>query len=1182
MNGIPRSLTKLQTAKFIPLAVTLLGVFSLPNILEAQQTDFVPGRLIVKYQDGSRASRGAALRDAVGSQMIKHLPLINAELVTLPDGWDVATAVQWFEGQADVKYAEPDYIWYAIENIPEPSAKDISGIVNSLSTVIPDDTRFGEMWGLNNTGQSGGVVDADIDAPEAWAITKGTDTLIVGVIDTGIQNAHPDLAGNMWVNPGETAGDGVDNDGNGYIDDIYGWDFRNNDASVYDDASIDAHGTHVAGTIGAVSNNAAGITGIAWNVKIMSLKFLHNGGSTSDAIDAIEYAIDNGAHMTTNSWGGGGASQALQDAIQASGNAGMLFLAASGNSALNADNTPMYPAAYPQENIVSVNSTDRNDQLSSFSNYGLTSTDLGAPGSAILSTIPAGGYASFSGTSMATPHVTGVAVLVYTAFPSLTHLEVKQRLMWTGDPIAALAGKSVSGRRLNALSALETDSIPPSVVVDLAVTADPGQGGSAITPFAGTALTVSWTAPGDDGSTGTASEYDIRYSTSPITDNDAFDAAMQTTREPYPSAPGSTESATIIGLDPESTYYFALKTLDNVGNKSALSNSADGETGMVVKIFADGAESAASEDLWKQLDIPWSRTSESSSPEDSSVPFGGEWSWTDSPGSDYGNLMNSSMYSMPIDLSGFSNPVLQFDTRYDIENGWDNGYVEFSSDALAWNTVAQFTGKQDDWTSESITMDDYAGTESFYFRFRLVTDGSVVKDGWYIDDVRVIADADVILSVSMTLDASGDTALASLNLENKENIAGLSYQLSWGTQDNVVRENPLSFHASTVSNRVLGLVHSFEADSDSDAITGILLSTTGTGVIAQGEGPIIEYRFPMREDMGSIDSEFIRVTASERATLGHLAEISIEVPLALSDGAVSDSHGNALNTGLESGTRVTLADSLSNADVDFNGTIDVGDVVQMIDFYLGRTEPGSLAFAVADTYRDGRLNVVDIVRGINIVLGRTIGSSSSSESALLVDSREESDGTSSDRSLEVGFQSITAPESNPTSPTGSRVLVAHVPPRVVGLELGVKHGASQVADARLLLEGNDFSLVKNIGSTGSSFMIYSTNNSSLPEGSQPVLELELKATSRGSGSTESELYLSEILGVDNSGTPIYPSVDPMLAVQDLLGTPSLLPAQRMQLDRRGNSDGMYNLGDLLSLMHRTGFFPIHKGNGVAR
>ncbi|HCO13164.1 MAG TPA: hypothetical protein DIT46_03200, partial [Gemmatimonadetes bacterium] len=127
-----------------------------------------------------------------------------------------------------------------------------------------------------------------------------------------------------------------------------------------------------------------------------------------------------------------------------------------------------------------------------------------------------------------------------------------------------------------------------------------------------------------------------------------------------------------------------------------------------------------------------------------------------------------------------------------------------------------------------------------------------------------------------------------------------------------------------------------------------------------------------------------------------------------------------------------------------------------------------------------------------------------------------------------------------------------------------------------------FSLVKNIGSTGSSFMIYSTNNSSLPEGSQPVLELELKATSRGSGSTESELYLSEILGVDNSGTPIYPSVDPMLAVQDLLGTPSLLPAQRMQLDRRGNSDGMYNLGDLLSLMHRTGFFPIHKGNGVAR
>ena len=1179
MSQIQKPMIKRKPPNFILLAMLSACAASVPNVLEAQQADFVPGRVIVKYRAGSSDTRGAALRDAVGSQMIKRLPLINADLVTLPDGWDVDSAVEWYGSQVGVEYAEPDYMWYAIENIPAPSTKSLEDMVNSLSAVTPNDPRFGEMWGLNNTGQSSGLADADIDAPEAWSITKGTDTLIVGVIDTGMQTAHPDLAGNMWVNPGETAGDGVDNDGNGFVDDVHGWDFRNDDASVYDDASIDSHGTHVAGTIGAVSNNGVGITGIAWNVKIMSLKFLHNGGSTSDAIDAIQYAIDNGAHMTTNSWGGGGSSTALQDAIKASGDAGMLFLAASGNSALDADQTPMYPAAYPQENIISVNSTDRNDQLSSFSNYGLTSTDLGAPGSSILSTVPADGYASYSGTSMATPHVTGVAVLIYTAFPDLTHMEVKDRLMWSGDPITALYGKSVSGRRLNANNALDNDSIPPSAVANLTVTEDPVSG--SIAPLGGTALTVSWTAPGDDGSSGTASQYDIRYATTPITDDAKFNQAMQATAEPYPSAAGTTQSATVIGLDPESTYYFALKTSDNVGNQSPLSNSAEGETGMITRLFADGAETEASVDLWK-TDPPWGRTSTSSSPEDSSIPLGGNWSWTDSPSGNYSDGINSSLQSIPIDLSGASNPVLQFDHRYDIENYWDRGYIEVSTNGIQWTELAQYTNVQEAWTSESFTLNSYEGAEAFQFRFRLETDGSVGKDGWYIDDVRVIADTDAVLALSIALDASGDTALASLSLENKEDIVGLSYQLSWGSNNDVTGENPLSFHTSTLTNRVSALTHTFEVNPDSDVLTGILISTSGTGEIAAGSGPIIEYRFPVRSDIESVDGSFVSVTQTGGPGSSVLPKISIRAPFSLVDGALSDSKGNALETGLEDPTSVSIVDSLPNADVDFSGTINIADVVRIIDFYLGRTEPSALEFAVADTYRDQRLNVVDIVRGINIVLGRTIGNSASSQSALLVDSQEQSDDPTSDRQLEVAFQSISAPESSRTSPTGSKVLVADVPTGVVGLELGVKHGASQVADARLLLEGDDFSLVKNIGSTGSSFMIYSANNSSLPEGSQPVLELELKTTSSEPAEAGNELYLSEVLGVDDSGTPIYPNVDPMLAVQDLLGTPSLLPVQRMQLDRRGNSDGMYNLGDLLSLMHRTGFFPIHKGNGVAR
>ena len=191
---------------------------SVPNVLEAQQADFVPGRVIVKYRAGSSATRGAALRDAVGSQMIKRLPLINADLVTLPDGWDVDSAVEWYGSQVGVEYAEPDYMWYAIENIPAPSTKSLEDMVNSLSAVTPNDPRFGEMWGLNNTGQSSGLADADIDAP-SLEYHKGNGYLIVGVIDTGMQTAHPDLGGNMGQL--ETARMS-DNDGND-DDDVHGW-----------------------------------------------------------------------------------------------------------------------------------------------------------------------------------------------------------------------------------------------------------------------------------------------------------------------------------------------------------------------------------------------------------------------------------------------------------------------------------------------------------------------------------------------------------------------------------------------------------------------------------------------------------------------------------------------------------------------------------------------------------------------------------------------------------------------------------------------------------------------------------------------------------------------------------------------------------------------------------------------
>lgn len=343
-----------------------------------------------------------------------------------------------------VLYAEPDYILKA--------------------NVIPNDTRFDELWGMHNTGQTGGVDDADIDAPEAWDISTGSRDVVVGVIDTGVDYTHPDLAANAWVNPGEIAGDGIDNDGNGYIDDVYGINAITNVGDPMDD---NGHGTHVSGTIGATGNNGEGVVGVNHEVSIVGCKFLDAAGSGagSDALKCMDYMValkNNGVNVRVlnNSWGGGGSSQAMIDAINASEAADILFVAAAGNDAVDNDANPSYPSSYEHGSVLSVASTTSTDAMSGFSQWGLTSVDMGAPGSAVLSTVP-GGYSSFSGTSMATPHVAGVAALVLSVNPELNVLELKELLMNSGDENADLAGKTVSGKRLNAYTALiDADPTP--------------------------------------------------------------------------------------------------------------------------------------------------------------------------------------------------------------------------------------------------------------------------------------------------------------------------------------------------------------------------------------------------------------------------------------------------------------------------------------------------------------------------------------------------------------------------------------------------------------------------------------------------------------------------------------------------------------------------------------------------
>ncbi len=361
--------------------------------------------------------------------------------IKLAKGTDLQQAMDTLSARPDIEFVEYNYE------------------VRTLLT--PNDPHFDALWGLHNTQQTGGLFDADIDASEAWDSSTGDATVIIAVIDTGVDYGHEDLAGNMWTNPGEIAGNLIDDDGNGYIDDVYGYDFTNMDADPFDDHG---HGTHVSGTIAGIGNNGIGVVGVNWNAKIMAVKFLGAGGGgyVSDAIDGVIYAVNNGAKILNNSWGGGGFSQALLEAIYAANDAGVLFVTAAGNKGRNNDIRPYYPSSYAVPNVISVAATDHNDRRAIFSSYGANSVHLGAPGVNTLSTVPTGscpmctseGYRNANGTSMATPHVAGAAALILDQLPMLSVAGLKSRLMNSTDQIPALADITISGGRLNIATAL--------------------------------------------------------------------------------------------------------------------------------------------------------------------------------------------------------------------------------------------------------------------------------------------------------------------------------------------------------------------------------------------------------------------------------------------------------------------------------------------------------------------------------------------------------------------------------------------------------------------------------------------------------------------------------------------------------------------------------------------------------
>ena len=690
------------------LADVLSATASEARSLAPKLADHVEGEVLVKLKPGMDLRGMGDFAGDYGAQVSERIKMggqmqaaFNGDLlrISLADGMTTAEAIVAMNKDPRVAYAAsndriqvPETHESPLNQQPpaqQPPAQQPPAQPQQPGEgpqELPEDLSP-NLWGMHNTGQNGGKVDTDIDAPEAWAINHGNRNHIIAIIDTGGDYTHKTLASNVWTNPEDGShGFNAITGSNDPMDDHY-------------------HGTHCFGTI--AGNGTDGVYGVNHEASVMPIKFLsaNGGGTLADAIKGIAFATDHGARLTSNSWGGGPYNQALKDAFESSP---ALHLVAAGNDSNNNDASPTYPCTYDADNIVSVAASDRNERLASFSNYGATTVDLAAPGVSIYSTAPGNKYKNLDGTSMATPHVSGVAGLIVAQYPNATNEEIKARLLNSVDDVPSFHGKMLTGGRLNAARALAPDYGAPGVPSDFGVSdAKAGK------------VTLGWVAAGDDGAEGGhAARYQLRMSEQPIVAGTpgqgevGFDDAT-VVNVGRPGEPGSAESYAVdVPLSgQEKTYYFALRSTDKIGQASEVVTTSAAVPAAQVAFEDDGNPENFSTDSWAQVDVP-----------------GRGKVWTDSPEGDYGNNVNSAITSRTVSLADLSGSKLIFDAKWATENKYDKVAVEVSQDGKTWAPQATYTGSSD-WASRSVDLSKFDG-QDIQFRFRLTSDGSVTGDGF--------------------------------------------------------------------------------------------------------------------------------------------------------------------------------------------------------------------------------------------------------------------------------------------------------------------------------------------------------------------------------------------------------------------------------------------------------------------